>query len=95
MEYDFNTSWYRPTRHLPCREWRGIRLAQRRRQAARILSRQSPTNHHIGPGSPTGMTFGYGAKFPAKYQEALFGLDWSWGKLYAIHLTPSGASYTQ
>ena len=24
---------------------------------------------NIGPGSPTGMTFGYGAKFPAKYQK--------------------------
>ena len=49
---------------------------------------------NIGPGSPTGVTFGYGAKFPAKYQEALFICDWSFGKLYAIHLTPEGASYT-
>jgi putative heme-binding domain-containing protein len=40
------------------------------------------------------MTFGYGAKFPAKYQNALFALDWSWGKLYAVHLEPSGSSYT-
>ncbi len=40
------------------------------------------------------MTFGYGAKFPAKYQNALFALDWSWGKLYAVQLTPSGSTYT-
>ena len=40
------------------------------------------------------MTFGYGAKFPAKYQNALYALDWSWGKLYAVHLKPKGASYT-
>jgi putative heme-binding domain-containing protein len=39
------------------------------------------------------VTFGYGAKFPAKYQNAMFALDWSWGKLYAIHLEPNGASY--
>ena len=43
---------------------------------------------NIGPGSPTGVTFGTGAKFPAKYQDALFIADWSFGKLYAIHLTP-------
>src|SRR5262249_33160570 len=43
--------------------------------------------------SPTGMTFGYGAKFPAKYQDALFMCDWSYGKLYALHLKPDGASY--
>ena len=49
---------------------------------------------NIGPGSPTGVTFGYGAKFPAKYQEALFACDWSFGKLYAVHLTPQGASNT-
>ena len=50
----------------------------------------------IGPGSPTGMTFGYGAKFPAKYQNALYALDWSWGKLYAVHmkLDPNGSTYT-
>ncbi|MCS5572894.1 MAG: hypothetical protein NZ789_08155, partial [Pseudomonadales bacterium] len=48
----------------------------------------------IGPGSPTGVTFGYGAKFPAKYQDALYALDWSWGKLYAVHLKQEGSSYT-
>ncbi|MEO2013083.1 MAG: c-type cytochrome, partial [Fuerstiella sp.] len=52
-----------------------------------------PAALDIGPGSPTGMTFGYGAKFPAKYQNALYALDWSWGKLYAVHLEPNGSSY--
>src|SRR5205807_10172263 len=49
---------------------------------------------NVGPGSPTGMVFGYGARFPAKYQDALFLCDWSYGKLYACHLTPKGSSYT-
>ncbi len=48
---------------------------------------------NIGPGSPTGVVFGYGAKFPAKYQNALFICDWSYGKLYAVHLTPDGATF--
>src|SRR5258708_37206380 len=39
------------------------------------------------------MCFGYGARFPAKYQDALFLCDWSYGKLYALHLTPEGAAY--
>ncbi len=90
MEYDFNTSWYRPTRDQPRRERRGVRLAQRRGQVARVVSDNLPATLNIGPGSPTGMTFGYGAKFPAKYQNALFALDWSWGKLYAVHLKPRG-----
>ena len=49
---------------------------------------------NVGPGSPTGVTFGYGARFPAKYQDALYLCDWSYGKLYALHLKPKGASYT-
>ena len=30
----------------------------------------------------------------AKYQEALFAADWSYGRLFAVHLSPKGATYT-
>ncbi len=49
---------------------------------------------NIGLGSPTGIVFGYGAKFPAKYQNALYLCDWTYGKMYAVHLQPKGSSYT-
>ena len=49
---------------------------------------------NIGPGSPTGIAFGTGARFPAKYQNALFICDWSFGKLYAVHMTPNCATYS-
>ena len=52
-----------------------------------------PPLKNIGPGSPTGVAFGYGAKFPAKYQNALFACDWSYGRMFAVHLTAKGASY--
>ena len=53
-----------------------------------------PPLANIGPGSPTGICFGYGAKFPSRYQNALFACDWSYGRMFAVDLTPSGASYT-
>ncbi len=53
-----------------------------------------PPLKNIGPGSPTGICFGYGAKFPARYQHALYACDWSYGRMFAVHLTASGASYT-
>jgi len=53
-----------------------------------------PPIKNIGPGSPTGIAFGYGTEFPARYQQALFACDWSYGRMFAVHLTPSGASYT-
>src|SRR5262249_13615289 len=53
-----------------------------------------PATVNIGIGSPTGVTNGIGAKFPAKYQKALYVLDWTYGRLIAVHLTPKGSSYT-
>ncbi len=94
MEYDFNTPWYRPTRvnHVLSGSEYGWRNGAGKRPEFYVDN--LPATINIGPGSPTGTTFGYGAKFPAKYQKALFILDWSWGKMWAVHLIPSGASYT-
>jgi hypothetical protein len=36
---------------------------------------------------------GYGARFPARYQDALFLCDWVYGKMYALHLAPDGRAY--
>lgn len=94
MEYDFNTSWYRPTRisHVTSgSEWGWRNGAGKRPE---FYPDNLPATLNIGPGSPTGTAFGYGAKFPAKYQNALYALDWSWGKLYAVHLKPEGSTYT-
>lgn len=94
MEYDFNTPWYRPTRI--CHVVSGAEFGWRNGAGKRppFYADNLPGVLDIGPGSPTGMTFGYGAKFPAKYQNALYALDWSWGRLYAVHLKPDGSSYT-
>lgn len=93
MEWDFSVPWYRPTR--VCQVTSGGEFGWR------SLSKKWPVRWEdsvppvvdIGPGSPTGVCFGYGAKFPAKYQDALFICDWSYGKLYAVHLKPQGGSY--
>jgi len=44
----------------------------------------------IGPGSPTGVTFGTGAKFPDKFRARSCRRRLAFGTLYAIHLTPHG-----
>jgi len=94
MEYDFNTPWYRPTRvnHVVSGGEYGWRNGAGK--YPEFYYDNLPATLNIGPGSPTGTTFGYGAKFPAKYQDAFYVLDWSWGKIYAVHLTPKGSSYT-
>ena len=93
MEYDFNTSWYRPTRvnHVVSGGEYGWRNGAGK--YPEFYPDNLPATVNIGPGSPTGIAFGYGAKFPAKYREALYIMDWSWGKIYAIDLKAKGASY--
>ncbi len=94
MEWDIGMPWYRPTRichAVPGAEF-GWRSGTGKWPAYYIDS--LPPTVNIGPGSPTGVVFGTGAKFPAKYQRALYALDWTYGTLYAIHLKPDGASFT-
>jgi putative heme-binding domain-containing protein len=93
MEWDFNTPWYRPTR--VCFAASGAEFGWRNGAGKWPVHYPDslPAVVDIGPGSPTGVTFGYGAKFPAKYQDALYINDWSYGKLYAVHLEPDGAGY--
>lgn len=93
MEWDFSVPWYRPTR--VCEVISGGEYGWR------SLSKKWPVRWEdnlppvadIGPGSPTGVSFGYGTKFPAKYQNALYISDWSYGKIYAVHMKPNGAGY--
>jgi len=93
MEWDMNTPWYRPTRinHVTSGAEFGWRNGGGKWPA--YYPDSLPAVVDIGPGSPTGVCFGYGAKFPAKYQNTFFACDWSYGKLYAVHLKPQGASY--
>ncbi len=93
MEWDMGTPWYRPTRicHVTSGAEFGWRNGTGKWPAYQPDS--LPGVLDIGPGSPTGLTFGYGTKFPPKYREALFAADWTFGRIYAVHLQPAGASY--
>ncbi|MEZ6099252.1 MAG: family 16 glycoside hydrolase [Pirellulaceae bacterium] len=93
MEWDIGDPWYRPTRvnHVISGAEFGWRSGAGKWPDYYFDSFGAVVN--VGPGSPTGVSFGYGSKFPAKYQNALYISDWSFGKLYAVHLTPDGGSY--
>jgi len=93
MEWDIGTPWYRPTRvyHLVQGGEYGWRSASGKWPA--WYPDNLPMVLDVGLGSPTGLVFGTGAQFPAKYRRALYALDWAYGKIYAIHLKATGASY--
>ena len=93
MEWDLGSPWYMPTRinHIVSSGDYGWRSGSGRWPA--YYGDSLPATVDIGPGSPTGTVFGTGAKFPAKYQRALFALDWTYATIWAIHFTPDGASF--
>lgn len=94
MEWDIGLPWYRPTRM--CHVVSGSEFGWRSGTGKwpTYYPDSLPPVLDIGPGSPTGIVFGTGAKFPAKYQNSLFIADWSYGVIYSIAMKPNGATYS-
>src|SRR5207302_6911570 len=93
MEWDMHTPWYRPTRVYLASSGSDYGFRNGSNPYPARYPDTLPPVYDIGPGSPTGVCFGYGAKFPAKYEEAFYICDWSYGRLFAVHLTPDGSAY--
>lgn len=94
MERDVGAAWYMPNRvlHLVSGADFGWRRGTGRLAAHQVDTLPSVVD--IGLASPTAVFFGYGARFPEKYEEALYVCDWSYGRVIAVHLSEKGASYT-
>lgn len=93
MEWDLGMPWYRPTRI--CHVTPGAEFGWRNGTGKwpDVYEDSMPSQLDIGPGSPTGLVSGRGARFPTKYQSAIYALDWTFATIYAIHLVPDGDSY--
>ncbi len=94
MEWDVGLPWYRPTRilHLvPGGEY-GFREGNQKWPVSYADS--LPSVCDIGLGCPTGVKFGTNGAWPQRYKSALFVLDWTFGRILAVHQSPKGATYT-
>ncbi len=94
MEWDWGLPWYRPTRILHCVTGGEYGWRSGSSNEPEYYADTLPPVVNIGLGSPTGVKFGTKSKFPKKYQQALFAMDWAYGRIFAIHLKPDGASYS-
>jgi putative heme-binding domain-containing protein len=95
MERDVGTPWYMPTRVLqilPGGDY-GWRRGTGRFPA--WYTDTLPSVIDIGLSSPTGVFFGYAADFPDSYRQALYLLDWSYGRIIEVRFCRlDGAAYT-
>ena len=93
-EFDMNTAWYQPTRLLHVVTGTDYGWRSGSGKWPPYFADTVPPVYEYGPGSPTGIAFGYGTAFPQRYQNALFACDWSWGRVFVSWLDRKGASYT-
>jgi putative heme-binding domain-containing protein len=94
MEWDWGAPWYRPVHVFHSVRGGDNGFREGSAKWPDYYADGLPQTTTIGIGCPTGVVFGTGSKFPAKYQKAFYICDWTYGRLIAVHLTPSGASYT-
>ena len=85
MEWDMGTPWYRPTRVMHTTSGAEFGWRSGTGKWPTYFPDSLPQLVDIGPGSPVGVTFGYGTKFPAKYQKSLYLLDWTFGTIHVVH----------
>ena len=94
LEFDVGSPWYRPTRvnHVTSGSEFGSRAGSAK--WPEYFADSSGAVINIGPGSPTGMSFGHHSNFPAVYQDKLFLCDWTFGTIYTVDMEERGSSYT-
>ena len=94
LEFDVGSPWYRPTRvnHVTSASEFGWRAGSAKWAAYFADSNGSVID--VGPGSPTGISFGHVSNFPARFRDKLFVCDWTFGTIYTIDLEEDGSSYT-
>lgn len=94
LEFDVGSPWYRPTRvnHIISGGEYGWRTGSAKWPDYFADSHGAVID--VGPGSPTGISFGHHSNFPARYQDHLFVCDWTFGTIYTIDLEEVGSSYT-
>ena len=95
-EFDMGTPWYRPTRVVQLLSgadygWRAV-TGKWPPYFIDHPDNAMPTLD-IGKGSPTSVLFATDAKFPEPYRRSLLILDWTYGRILAVHMSPRGAGY--
>ncbi len=95
-EFELGTPWYRPTRvlHLVSGAdfgWRAV-TGKWPPYFPDHPDNAMPTLD-IGKGSPTAVLFATEADFPDRYRRSLLLLDWTYGRILAVHLSPRGAGF--
>jgi putative heme-binding domain-containing protein len=86
--------WYRPTRIDHWISGGDYGYRQGSGKLPEYYEDTLPATLNVGLGAPTGVKFSPpNCAYPAPYRDACFMADWSYGRLFAVHFFPRGATY--
>jgi putative heme-binding domain-containing protein len=91
---DLGLPWYRPCRiyHIVAGGEYGHRPGTAK--FPEYYEDALPPVRNVGLGAPSGLKFApTNCSFPPFYRNACFAADWTYGRLFAIHFVPHGATY--
>ncbi len=91
-ERDVSLPWYRPTRVFQILPGAHAGWVTPSWKQPDYFADMPATVASCGRGSPTGVVCYQHSQFPPTYREALFILDWTFGRVLCVHLEPQGAS---
>lgn len=94
MEADEGTPWYYPTQVFHVTQGAEFGWRSGWSRFSEYYVDNLPGILDTGRGSPTGAVLYDHFMFPVRYQQGLFLADWSEGRILAVTLKKSGASYT-
>ena len=94
MEWDIGAPWYRAPRVVHVVKggdygWRSGSAAMPDWYPDTL-----PPACETDSASPTGMLAGCDGGFPAPWNEMIFAADWTYGRILAVTVTPSGSTYS-
>lgn len=93
-ERDVSLPWYRPTRVFHVLPAGNAGWFSRSWKRPRGFFDMPPVVAAFGRGSPTGVACYRHTQFPAKYRNAVFALDWTFGRVLALPMERSGSSWS-
>jgi putative membrane-bound dehydrogenase-like protein len=93
-EREMSLPWYRPTRVFHTLAGADHGWVSRGWKRPNYFCDMPPVVGSFGRGSPTGMVCYRHTQFPADYHDAVFALDWTYGRVWCLRLSPSGETWT-
>jgi putative heme-binding domain-containing protein len=91
---EWGLAWYRPVHLNHCVSGGDYGFREGTGKLPYYDQETLPPLRDLGLGAPSGVKFApANARFPASYSNVCFVEDWTYGRLFAVHCLPHGATY--